>query len=478
MPTYTKILLNRRGERILPKTIATSVYMNDKRTVEDAVNEKVKKAGDTLTGNLKTNMFGSTQTPVKIYGGNSTGQGAKIGAGGTLIVGGGPNIEDLTTKLPTNDGKTYIAASNEIVFVTNLENGWDNRKEINITNEGKIDSGEGGLEGDLKGNADTATALKTKRKLKVSGCTISNPVEFDGTADVDIKVDKFNAKNFKVSGCAISDNHSFDGTKDIDINVTKLVDRTFQISGGATAAAKTYNGTGNVNLEVTALDMSKANAGTLSVARGGTGQTSLDNVTVKTAKQLDAPDVRSTNQPPSWYWTNYPLKLVAEFKTGSTIGIGTGNYDSGFVQLITMVPWSDASGGYPKQFAISSQGIFYRIGVSASGWGAWNKSSTNDHAHDASVITGVLPVAHGGTGQTNLANVSVGYATSAGSANTANSATTASTANSLATTVTIAGQSFNGTQNVTITPEGIGTNRVCTQSGAPSGVPNGTLWAW
>lgn len=47
--------------------------------------------------------------------------------------------------------------------------------------------------------------------------------------------------------------------------------RSFLIKGGATAKAATFDGTGNVELDVTALDMGKASAGTLAVARGGTG---------------------------------------------------------------------------------------------------------------------------------------------------------------------------------------------------------------
>ncbi|AUA58938.1 Uncharacterised protein [Achromobacter spanius] len=47
--------------------------------------------------------------------------------------------------------------------------------------------------------------------------------------------------------------------------------RTFSVTGGATAGAVSFDGSGNVALNVTALDLSKASAGTLPVARGGTG---------------------------------------------------------------------------------------------------------------------------------------------------------------------------------------------------------------
>ena len=55
---------------------------------------------------------------------------------------------------------------------------------------------------------------------------------------------------------------------------TKLaVARTFSVTGGATAAGLSFDGAGDVALNVTALDVSKASAGTLPVARGGTGLT-------------------------------------------------------------------------------------------------------------------------------------------------------------------------------------------------------------
>lgn len=64
-------------------------------------------------------------------------------------------------------------------------------------------------------------------------------------------------------------------------SATKLATaRTIGISGGATGTATSFNGSANITIPVTALDVSKATAGTLPVARGGTGQTSLNNVTV------------------------------------------------------------------------------------------------------------------------------------------------------------------------------------------------------
>ena len=85
---------------------------------------------------------------------------------------------------------------------------------------------------------------------------------------------------------------------------------------------------------------------------------------------LDVKDTRNTNQPPSWYFANYPRTSVAEFKSCSVIGLsGNGNY----CYLLTVVPWNDASGGYPKQTAkVEGSGKeYYRVGTSTSSWSKW-----------------------------------------------------------------------------------------------------------
>ena len=70
------------------------------------------------------------------------------------------------------------------------------------------------------------------------------------------------------------------------------------------------------------------------------------------------------------------------------------------------------------------------------------------HSHGVADISGVLPVAKGGTGATSLANVSVGYASSAG----------------------YAGGSGDSAK--------IGGKAISVQSGAPAGTAVGDLWVW
>ena len=109
---------------------------------------------------------------------------------------------------------------------------------------------------------------------------------------------------------------------------------------------------------------------------GATGATGAKGATGATGAKgdkgdgLDLKDTRSDNQPPSWYFTNYPKTTVMEFKNCSAIGLsGVGTYCS----LQTIVPWNDKSGGYPKQTAkVESTGKeYWRVGTSESAWSSW-----------------------------------------------------------------------------------------------------------
>ena len=79
-------------------------------------------------------------------------------------------------------------------------------------------------------------------------------------------------------------------------------------------------------------------------------------------------DTRNDNNAPEWYITNYSLKMILEFKVGSVIGVSTS---SGFTPLITITPWHDTSGGYPRQIAWFGDIMYHRVGISLTEWGDW-----------------------------------------------------------------------------------------------------------
>ena len=84
------------------------------------------------------------------------------------------------------------------------------------------------------------------------------------------------------------------------------------------------------------------------------------------------PDTRSDNNTPEWYFLNRPKLMVAEFKYCSIIGLPTlSGYT--YTPLITIVPWSDKSGGYPRQIAWVGTNMYNRVGISLTEWGDWKQ---------------------------------------------------------------------------------------------------------
>ncbi len=109
-----------------------------------------------------------------------------------------------------------------------------------------------------------------------------------------------------------------------------------------------------------------------SITSQGSSITSLNSSVNGLLKDIEVTDTRSTNQPPSWYWANYPKRIVREFKSASTLGLtGMGTY----VSLETYVYWTDASGGPIIQIArgTNSKLTAERRSTGASTWGVWSQ---------------------------------------------------------------------------------------------------------
>ena len=131
------------------------------------------------------------------------------------------------------------------------------------------------------------------------------------------------------------------------------VSQTYQVKGD-------YPTTTQMNSAIT----QKANEINQTVsAVKNTAESALSRVTLK--------DTRNDNQPPIWYFTNYPRQEVHEFKTCSAIGLPGSN--GTYCYLTTQVPWSGSSGGYPKQVAMANQSgkQFWRVGTADSTWSSW-----------------------------------------------------------------------------------------------------------
>ena len=76
--------------------------------------------------------------------------------------------------------------------------------------------------------------------------------------------------------------------------------------------------------------------------------------------KFQVPDTRNDNQPPSWYWENYPRQTVTEFKKSSVIGLRGGVGSNAFCAMETRVPFANPTGGEVFQTASLSDGTVWR----------------------------------------------------------------------------------------------------------------------
>ncbi len=128
----------------------------------------------------------------------------------------------------------------------------------------------------------------------------------------------------------------------------------------------------NVNFDSDPQTQITANANEITKIKNGTTIVPKSNE----AQKLMSTDNRNENTLPSGYMSNNPKQIITEFKTTSAIGVNSLLTASTYCQLITIIPWTDSSGGYPVQLAFNGSGIAYRIGTADATWGSWNKLST------------------------------------------------------------------------------------------------------
>ncbi|MBF6823885.1 phage tail protein [Acinetobacter baumannii] len=178
---------------------------------------------------------------------------------------------------------------------------------------------------------------------------------------------------------------TYDYIPDSNANASAITNLTNTVTQQGNTLTSHTNSITSLNNSITSINgtlSSKADSSALnslanrvSTAEGaissqGSSITSLNSSVTGILKDIEVTDSRSTNQPPSWYWSNYPKRIVREFKQASTIGLsGMGTY----VSLETYVYYSDATGGPIIQIArgTDSKLTAERRSTSTSTWGTW-----------------------------------------------------------------------------------------------------------
>lgn len=143
----------------------------------------------------------------------------------------------------------------------------------------------------LNGNASTATTATTATTankvanslaLATSGTGLSGSASFDGSSTQTFTVTS-NANSANGASTIVARDASGNfSANTVTANLTGTASnatvlqtaRTIAIQDGVTGTATSFNGSANISIPVTGINVSVANAGTLAVARGGTGITS------------------------------------------------------------------------------------------------------------------------------------------------------------------------------------------------------------
>lgn len=94
-----------------------------------------------------------------------------------------------------------------------------------------------------------------------------------------------------------------------------------------------------------------------------------DDVDAYQTQFVGVADTRDYDRSPQWYMKNRSCRMSVEFKSQAVMGIDS----YGFCVVVTFTPWYDSSGGFPKQIALCSANLFFRIGKSNDAWNDWAK---------------------------------------------------------------------------------------------------------
>ena len=265
------------------KTISTVNNPDENATDNEVataswVLSKISKSNPTKVSDLENDLDFQTKT--------------EVDSAISKLVGSAPETLDTLNELATalgNDPNFATTVANQIGTKAN------NDEVVKLSGNqtiGGTKTFSSTISGSINGNAGTATTLKTARTI--------NGTSFNGSANI-TTANWGKARTFTITdGTNDGESASVNGSANVTLSLpTTIIAETFDgnlsgnattattatkanqlttartigISGAVTGTATSFNGTSNITIPITALDVSKATAGTLPIARGGTGRT-------------------------------------------------------------------------------------------------------------------------------------------------------------------------------------------------------------
>ncbi|WP_410260449.1 phage tail protein [Klebsiella pneumoniae] len=369
----------------------------------------VQRSGDTMGGQLKIGTINALRIFNQDFG---------------LIF---RRSEEYLHLIPTNEGEGENGDIGPLrPFSINLRTGL-----VSIGNGVKVG---GGITGNLTGNADTATKLKTARTI--------GGVSFDGSANIDLP------------GVNKTGNQSTTGNA---ATATKL--QTARTIGGVA-----FDGSANINLpgvNTTGNQNTTGNAATatkLATARNingvkfdGSGDVNINTLVSRGRVTALSGSTQGTAgiQMYEAYSNNYPTSFgnVLHMKGASAAGEGE-----------LLIGWSGTSGAHAPVFirsrrdntdaAWSAWAQVYTSRDSIPGVNATGNQNTTGNAATATKLQTARTI--GGVSFDGTANINLPGVNTTGNQNTTGNAATAT---KLQTARTINGVSFDGTKDITLTPK-------------------------
>ncbi|HGG1970095.1 TPA: phage tail protein [Escherichia coli] len=407
----------------------------------------VQRSGDTMGGQLKIGTINALRIFNQDFG---------------LIF---RRSEEYLHLIPTNEGEGENGDIGPLrPFSINLRTGL-----VSIGNGVKVG---GGITGNLTGNADTATKLKTARTI--------GGVSFDGSANIDLPgVNKTGnqsttgnaATATKLQTARTIGGVSFDGSADIDLpGVNKTGNQS--TTGNAATATKlqtartiggvAFDGTANINLPGVNIAGNQNTTGNAATATKLQTARTINGVKFDGSANISIPTITSRGRVTALTSTTQGattgLQMYEAYNNGYPSAYGNvlhlkGATAAGEGELF--IGWSGTSGAHAPVHVRS------RRDTDTASWSEWAQVYTSKDSIPGVNTTGNQNTTGNAASATKLQTArTIGGVSFDGSANidlpgvnkTGNQSTTgnAATATKLQTARTIGGVSFDGTANINL----------------------------